>query len=517
MKILKCKQGTPEWHEIRATTHNASEAPAMMGVSRHLSRHELIKNKALGLVPEIDEATQRRFDRGHETEALARALVEERMGLTLYPLVATDDDGYLLASSDGCTLPPAGGIGFEHKLWNEELAESVRNGIVPESHTPQLDQQIAVFGLEKILFVVSDGTEENMVMCEYRTTTDKITALMAGWAQFDKDVADYVHVEAKEKPAAAVIDALPTLYVEVSGQVLASNLSEFKQCALARIGAINTDLVTDQDFADAEAAEKWLKDVEARIDSTKKATLEQTQSIDELFRMLDEIKRLAADTRKTLSGKIKSEKETRRAELIAEGKAALDRYVTDLNASLNGHFPRQDGDFAGAIKGMKKLENMKGAIQTELARAKIEADRIAGIIRENRAFLIKQEADYGFLFPDLRSVIAKPTDDFSALVVARIAQHKEAQAKKAEGERKRTEREQAQAMPDASAAPAPPVLPPAKPVPHLAAVPAEDPIGPRFRLLDSIEDALNGMEVDELRRVLAFAESVISERQFAAA
>jgi hypothetical protein len=47
---------------------------------------------------------------------------------------------------------------FEHKQWNEELAASVRAGIVPDEHLPQCQQVLLVTGAEELIFVVSDGT-----------------------------------------------------------------------------------------------------------------------------------------------------------------------------------------------------------------------------------------------------------------------------------------------------------------------------------------------------------------------
>ena len=54
-------QGSPEWHALRAEHFNASEAPAMMGESKYMSRAQLIRQKATGVVPEVDAATQRRL------------------------------------------------------------------------------------------------------------------------------------------------------------------------------------------------------------------------------------------------------------------------------------------------------------------------------------------------------------------------------------------------------------------------------------------------------------------------
>ena len=77
MKVLKLVQGSPEWLAVRKTTRNASEAPAMKGVSPYKSYTDLVKEKATGITEDVDAEKQRLFDRGHEAEDSARPLVEE--------------------------------------------------------------------------------------------------------------------------------------------------------------------------------------------------------------------------------------------------------------------------------------------------------------------------------------------------------------------------------------------------------------------------------------------------------
>lgn len=80
MKILNLVQGSPEWDAHRATHFNASDAPAMLGCSPYMTRSELLHRMHTGITPEVDPATQRRFDEGHQAEQLARPLAEEIIG-----------------------------------------------------------------------------------------------------------------------------------------------------------------------------------------------------------------------------------------------------------------------------------------------------------------------------------------------------------------------------------------------------------------------------------------------------
>ena len=435
MKVIQAQQGSPEWLSIRARTLNASEAPAMMGVSPYMTRSELLREKKLGVPREHDAATLARFAAGHEAEAAARAIVERDIVCEeLYPLVATDDEGRLLASSDGATM--LGDVGFEHKLWNEELAASVRDGVVPESHRWQLDQQIHIFGFEKVLFVVSDGTPERFVWCEYRTTPERIDRLLAGWDQFERDLAEFVPEPETVKPAGVAPEALPALRIEVTGMVTASNLAAFREHAMAVFGGIKTDLQTDADFADAEKTVKWCKEVEDRLDAAKQHALSQTASIDELFRTIDAIKEEARQKRLTLDKLVKAEKENRKAEIVAKAQRELSAHIAALQGRV-GVLVSVGCNFGEAVKGLKSLDSMRDKVATALANAKIEANAIADRIDANR----KTVEDMS-LVPDFAQVCTKAPDDFAALYAMRKQQRADAEAKRLEAERERIRREE---------------------------------------------------------------------------
>lgn len=441
---LQVQQGTREWLNARAKCHTASEAPAMMGVSSYMTRSELLRQKATGIVPEPDAATLGRFNAGHEAEANARPLAEAVIGEELYPIVATDDSGKYLASSDGATM--LCNIGFEHKLWNEEIAAQVKSGNVPDSHKWQLDQQIMVFGFEYILFVCSDGTPQNFVHCEYRTTPERIAQLKAGWEQFEKDVDNYQHTDSKPAAVAEAIEDLPALTVQLVGQVTASNLATFQAVVLERIKAINTNLVTDSDFATADKMVKFLDDGEKRLDLVKAQALSQTASIDELFRTIDGLKAEMKSKRLTLDKLVKAEKENRKAEIVTGAHREFSDHLAALLKRVGVPIPAT-GSFAEAIKGLKSLDSMRDKVSAALANAKVEANAVADRIEANR----KTVEDMS-LFPDFAQVCTKAPEDFAALLAMRTNQRKEAEEKRLEAERDKIRaEEQANAQREADA------------------------------------------------------------------
>jgi predicted phage-related endonuclease len=256
LRILQLTQGTGEWLSHRAACLNASDAPAMKGVSKYQTRSNLIRQKATGIQPEYDAGTLARFRAGHDAEASIRPHAEQIIGEPLYPVTGENEiDGLRLsASSDGLTMD--GEVGFEHKSYNEELAASVRRGIVPESHIWQIVHQHAVFGLKRTLFMVSDGTDQKCEFCWVEVTQKQIDELLASWRQFAEDVGSYnpASVTPDEVVTGRAPDVLPALHIEVTGMVTASNLAHLKETALAVFRGINTNLQTDQDFADAEKA-----------------------------------------------------------------------------------------------------------------------------------------------------------------------------------------------------------------------------------------------------------------------
>lgn len=441
---LNVQQGTREWLNARAKCFNASEAPAMMGVSQYMSRTELLRQKATGIVPEPDAATLGRFNAGHEAEAKARPIVEGIIGEPLFPIVATDDTGKYLASSDGATMLLD--AGFEHKLWNEALAAEVREGNVPESHRWQLDHQFLVFGFSRILFVVSDGTAEKMVHCWYYRQKERVASLVAGWAQFDRDLQEYTPEEVKPAIVADAIDDLPALTVQLVGQVTASNLETFEAAIKTRIQAISTDLKTDADFVNADKMVKFLDDGEKKLELVKSQALAQTASIDQLFRTIDSLKAEMKSKRLALDKLVKAEKENRKTEIVTAAQRSLSDYMAALIDRVGVSFSFAHVGFAEAIKGLKSLDSMRDKVSVALANAKVEASAIADRIEANR----KTVEDMS-LFPDFAQVCVKQPEDFAALLAMRVAQRKEAEERRLEAEREKIRaEEQAKAQREAA-------------------------------------------------------------------
>lgn len=436
-------QGSPEWHKFRLDHDGASEAAPMLGVSKNVTRTELLAAKATGIAKEFSDFIQKRvLDKGHEVEALARPIAEELIGEELFP--TTMSLGPLSASCDGLTM--SGAIAFEHKQWEGELAAHVAaHGCPPEEHFPQCQQVLMVTGAEKLLFMVSNGTPEKCVHCWVLPHPSAWEDINAGWAQFDKDVAEFKHVEVLPPPVADVKLGLPALSIQVNGQIsLIDNLAVFGAKLTEFIDAVDRNPSTDQAFADTEAAIKTLEKAQAALEAAEAGALAQTASIDEMRRTVEQYVTMARTTRLALEKIVKARKDTIRIEIVQKGKADFVAHIASLNQQIGRpYMPEVPTDFAGVIKNKRTITSLHDAVDSELARAKIIANEIAGRIQINMATLRELAADYIFLFNDTSTIVLKANDDLTTLVKLRISEHKQAEQKKADDLREKIRQEEA--------------------------------------------------------------------------
>lgn len=435
------QQGTQAWHALRAQHFTASEAPAMMGASPYMTRTELLKQKALGIVDaEVNSAKLALFQAGHDAEASFRPLAEEIVGDDLYPITGTlEVDGLpLLASFDGLTLDRT--IGFEHKLWSGKVAAQLQEvGEPAPHHYWQLEQQLLVSGAERILFATSDGTEALSASVWYESKPERRAALIAGWRQFAADKEAYTPEPAAAPAAVAKpVASLPVVFdMRVEGRLVACNIDQYKPAALAYIAAINTSLTTDQEFADAEADAKFCRESASKLKLAIEQALGQMGDINTAINTVREIA-VAFDAKGlALEKLVKSEKDARREAIVTDAIGDLRKHVAALNQRLGeSYMPGIPADFGGAVKGKRNLDSMRDAVATELARAKIAANETADRIQANMQALVA--AGDRAAFPDAASLVLKAPDDLRAIIAQRVAEAE----RKAEADRERIRREE---------------------------------------------------------------------------
>lgn len=462
MNIVNVVQGTPKWMAHRTNFFNASDAPAMMGISPYKTRSDLLKELASGIRPEVSEIQHDLFNEGHRCEAIYRSIAEQIVGDELYPVVGTE--GKLSASFDGLTMSED--TAYEHKLLNDELRaafddidtvspehrDAQAGRLLPMYHQVQMEQQCMVNQqCRRVLFAASRWSLTGELLeerhCWYYPNAELASKIEAGWGQFEKDLATYEPQQVELKPAGRTPETLPALRLQVTGQVTASNLTEFKEHALAVFAGINRELTTDQHFADAEKTVKWCGEVESRLAAAKEHALSQTASIDLLFKTIDDISAEARRVRLDLDKLVTKRKAEVKDNIILSGKSAYERHIAELQKETGGPWIVLGApDFAGAAKGKRSVASIQDAVDTVLANAKIEADASAKRIRANLACIKDDGAGYEFLFADKLALIGKPIDDLRLVIKTRITEHKAAEEKRLEEERERIRQEEQQKL-----------------------------------------------------------------------
>ena len=429
-------QGSAAWLAARSKHFCASEAAAALGLSKYTTRDELLRQKATGLTEEVSPAKQRIFDAGHEAEALARPIAEGIAGTEFFPVVATREvDGLpLLASFDGIDL--LDDLIWENKLLNQSLVQQVQAGDLEPHYWLQLEHQLLVSGASRALFTTSDGTPGGTHPLWYESKPERRAQLIAGWKQFAADLAAYVPPEAKPAPVTQkVVGSLPVVFdMRVEGKLVACNLEKYKPAALAYIAAINTELATDQDFADADADARFCRDSADKLELAIEQAMAQMGDINAAINTVREIAAAFDAKGLALEKLVKARKEDIKLAEVKRGQKALAEHIAALNAAMPADYmPTVPADFGAAVKNKRTVDSLRSAVNDELARAKIEASNIATRIHAN----VKTLEASGLVVTDAAVLVLKAPDDLAAIIATRVAA--EQQRQEAERERIRAE------------------------------------------------------------------------------
>jgi predicted phage-related endonuclease len=437
MKKLNLIQGSAEWLAVRLTHFTASEAPAMMGVSKHISRTQLLDHKK-GWTTEVDAFTQKLFDKGHAVEEMARPIAEEFSDEDLVPVVGVLEGTLYLASFDGFSM--LGDIGFEHKLYNKVLAENVSNNTLGPEHYLQLEHQLLVGEMDMVLFVCSDGTKDNFYSTWYESVPERRAELIAGWEQFAKDLADHVPQAKAEKVVADVISDLPSISYQMNGLALTSNFGEFIDLSRQVIALSKKPRETDQDFANADRRQKVFIKAEKHIDKVCEDALSEAADISKFIKELRETQVELRKARLDEAKDIKAEKEAKRSKILSHAQVQI-REHESIFIKLGVVAPASSISVIEAMKGKQMIDSLQDAADTAVSQIKTELDKWFHIVNENAGFM-QDYKEFRFLFADWKDIAFKANDDFQAMVKIRVAEHKQVEADKAEVLRAQIQREE---------------------------------------------------------------------------
>lgn len=182
--ILKLVQGSPEWLAHRLKYRNASETPAVLGVSPWVTPYQLWLERTGRAQVQVNAAMKR----GSELEPVARASYEKLTGHVMEPLVLVE--GEYSASLDGITL--SGDLILEVKcpmkgrasqLWQAAEAKEL-----PENYFWQVQHQLMVAGAALAHVFVFDGTAG--VLLEQTPQPDRWDTIRRDWDAFMRYIAE---------------------------------------------------------------------------------------------------------------------------------------------------------------------------------------------------------------------------------------------------------------------------------------------------------------------------------------
>lgn len=446
MKVVKLRQGSPEWHAHRLIHRNASEASVPLAKHPSIKRGEWIRLRATGVDKEVSAFLQSLFDEGHAFEDLARPLAEKVMGEDLYPVTGVLEGTAYSASFDGMTMGEEGS--WEHKMLNNVLREIMVEGCtgadLPDYHQIQMEHQCMVSGCEKVLFTASDWTPKGELIdirhCWYTPNPELRRQLLAGWEQAELDIQAF-----KENPtpvAVAVVakpaERMPVAFKLVtSGKVVSCNLEEFTPMALKYIDDINTTLVTDQDFADAVETARYCRDTAKSIRAAVDTSLKDMGDISKALDAAAVIEKAFDAKGLALEKLVDAEKLSRKRNIVLEAQGKLEARYRELDEELGSRWMPAcpQGLFVEAIKSMRSFDSMvdktNGLLAVEISKAEATAERL----QENREMLKKDGTDWITLFADFAMVGLKARDDFEAAMALRVQNHKAAESARLEKER----------------------------------------------------------------------------------
>lgn len=214
-----------------------------------------------------------------------------------------------------------------------------------------------------------------------------------------------------------------TLSIVCKGEVISSNLPEFRDAVVAFVGAINRELVTDEQFGQAEIDVKRLKNIEEATLAAKEKALRDAETLHALFVSLDEIAEIPRQARLDLSSLIDRQKKAVRAQLVAD---ALNRIECAAHLRLKNF----GAIVEGSIKGKRTLDSMQKALD-------IIVGSLNAQIAASKAVIAEWEAANQERVPDADVLEIEQPETVRLKLQART------DARKAAEERKRLEEEQA--------------------------------------------------------------------------
>ncbi|MDM8527503.1 hypothetical protein QUF58_04755 [Anaerolineales bacterium HSG24] len=236
------------------------------------------------------------------------------------------------------------------------------------------------------------------------------------------------------------------LIIRLTGQINHSNFDEWKNELIIQIQSVNTELITDNDFAIATRHAKLFKDAERALKQAKQSAIEQAADIQRLFSAIDQISEEARQARLSLERQIKARKLEIKQEFVRSGIDTVQVFIDQQHADfqqidhsiyLNRH------RFELAIKGKAGIRGVQHAIDETCRTIRLEISERGAIVARNGAKIDSISNEYRSLFQDRTALLSLTEQELQLTIDKRIAffreQNEKARAEKAIQELKRVE------------------------------------------------------------------------------
>jgi len=424
------QQNTQEWEEWREQHLGASDAPAMMGESSHVTRTELIERIALGIKKEPGYFMRKIQRRGHALEAKARSeFAEIIVGDDLPQTVMSY--GIFSASLDGRT--PDGKIIMEHKSLNDSIRSTGCVEMLPIKYRIQMEQQLYVSGAEKCLFVASGSDEEEAIHYWYESDPVLLARILAGWDVLLEDAKNYKRAPVEDAAVIEVVADFPVISAKVNGAI--SIIDNFRDVETAVSDFLANKLikapVDDNDFANLDNQIKAIKRAEDMLKQAGDDVISQAEAVASFMKRKTALEKALQSARLSAEKIVKDRKATIRQDEIDRGAAEIKAYMnsragdmpigTELDVLGPGIL-----DVSDYTKNLKTIKSIKDRISVGVAERKVQINQFIDDVTAKINWLDETYPEMRLVVPDLARIVTLDADEFRAEVKSRAEMYAKA-------------------------------------------------------------------------------------------
>jgi len=223
------------------------------------------------------------------------------------------------------------------------------------------------------------------------------------------------------------------LEIQITGRIQSSNFPIWKDSLLRQIHSINLELVTDNDFAVASEDAKVLKKAERVIQEAKIKAIEQTEEIQSLFNLLDEVSEKARQTRLTLERQIRTKKQEIKDELISDAITEVHVYISSKPSIFcqldNGKYLHRF-QYESTIKGKSSIAGVERALKVLVNSIKAAIDNEVKQVLSNLAIIEAIPSNDRLLFQDVLYLVTLPEKELRLIIENRTVKLSEQKALK---------------------------------------------------------------------------------------